>query len=52
MGAVFSDVFCEVFAPGTQDYESMVTLARMVAQCGSSFEDVVKQRKNQEPNHW
>ncbi|KYB29006.1 hypothetical protein TcasGA2_TC030741 [Tribolium castaneum] len=43
---------CEVFPPGTPDYEAMASLGRMVAQCGPGIEEVVKQRKTQDPNLW
>ena len=43
---------CEVFPPGTPDYEAMASLGRMVAQCGPGIEDVVRQRKTQDPNLW
>lgn len=43
---------CEVFPPGTPDYEAMASLGRMVAQCGPGIEEVVKQRKPQDPNLW
>jgi hypothetical protein len=43
---------CEVFPPGTPDYEAMASLGRMVAQCGQGIEDVVRQRKTQDPNLW
>ncbi|KAJ8984649.1 hypothetical protein NQ317_009877 [Molorchus minor] len=36
---------CEVFPPGSPDYEAMASLGRMVAECGQGFEDVVRQRK-------
>jgi hypothetical protein len=41
-----------VFPPGTPDYEAMASLGRMVAQCGQGIEDVVRQRKTQDPNLW
>ncbi|XP_044756831.1 arginine-glutamic acid dipeptide repeats protein-like [Coccinella septempunctata] len=41
-----------VFPPGTADYEAMASLARMVAQCGPSVQDVVQQRKKQDPSLW
>ncbi|XP_063909039.1 arginine-glutamic acid dipeptide repeats protein-like isoform X2 [Zophobas morio] len=37
---------------GTPDYEAMASLGRMVAQCGPGIEDVVRQRKTQDPNLW
>ncbi|XP_060526099.1 uncharacterized protein LOC132701865 isoform X2 [Cylas formicarius] len=37
---------------GTADFEAMASLARMVADCGPSVEDVVKQKKTQDPNLW
>ncbi|XP_044259162.1 formin-like protein 20 isoform X2 [Tribolium madens] len=37
---------------GTPDYEAMASLGRMVAQCGPGIEEVVKQRKTQDPNLW
>lgn len=43
---------CEVFPPGTPDYEAMASLGRMVAQCGPGIEDVVRQRKTQDPSLW
>lgn len=43
---------CEVFPPGSPDYEAMASLARMVIQCGPGIEDVVRQRKNQDPSLW
>lgn len=43
---------CEVFPPGTSDYEAMASLARMVAQCGPSVQEVVQQRKKQDPSLW
>ncbi|KAK9884466.1 hypothetical protein WA026_007309 [Henosepilachna vigintioctopunctata] len=42
----------EVFPPGTADYEAMASLARMVAQCGPGIQDVVQQRKKQDPSLW
>ncbi|KRT78183.1 hypothetical protein AMK59_7691, partial [Oryctes borbonicus] len=41
-----------VFPPGTADYEAMASLGRMVAQCGSGIEDIVRQRKTQDPSLW
>ncbi|KAL3278275.1 hypothetical protein HHI36_013610 [Cryptolaemus montrouzieri] len=41
-----------VFPPGTADYEAMASLARMVAQCGSGIQDIVQQRKKQDPSLW
>ncbi|KAG5892651.1 hypothetical protein JTB14_025445 [Gonioctena quinquepunctata] len=41
-----------VFPPGTPEYEAMASLGRMVAECGDSIEDIVRQRKNQDPNLW
>ncbi|XP_049820564.1 uncharacterized protein LOC109599640 isoform X2 [Aethina tumida] len=41
-----------VFPPGTPDYEAMASLGRMVAQCGPGIEDVVRQRKTQDPSLW
>lgn len=43
---------CAVFPSGTPDYEAMASLGRMVAQCGPGIEDVVRQRKMQDPNLW
>ncbi|XP_074038988.1 uncharacterized protein isoform X2 [Leptinotarsa decemlineata] len=37
---------------GTPEYEAMASLGRMVAECGESIEDIVRQRKNQDPNLW
>ncbi|KAF2900883.1 hypothetical protein ILUMI_05288 [Ignelater luminosus] len=37
---------------GTPEYEAMASLGRMVAQCGPGIEDVVRQRKLQDPNLW
>ncbi|KAJ8917196.1 hypothetical protein NQ315_012688 [Exocentrus adspersus] len=37
---------------GSPDYEAMASLGRMVAECGQGFEDVVRQRKNQDPSLW
>ncbi|CAH0553669.1 unnamed protein product [Brassicogethes aeneus] len=41
-----------VFPPGTPDYEQMASLGRMVAECGTGIEDVVRQRKTQDPSLW
>lgn len=43
---------CEVFPPGSNDYEAMASLGRMVAQCGPGIEDIVRQRKPQDPSLW
>lgn len=43
---------CEVFPPGSDDYEAMASLGRMVAQCGPGIEDIVRQRKPQDPSLW
>lgn len=43
---------CEVFPPGSDDYEAMASLGRMVAQCGTGIEDIVRQRKPQDPSLW
>ncbi|XP_028128844.1 uncharacterized protein LOC114325103 isoform X2 [Diabrotica virgifera virgifera] len=37
---------------GTPEYEAMASLGRMVAECGDTFEDVVRQRKEQDPRLW
>ncbi|XP_030763681.1 bromodomain-containing protein 4 isoform X2 [Sitophilus oryzae] len=37
---------------GGAEFEAMAALARMVADCGPSVEDVVRQKKNQDPNLW
>ncbi|XP_057658879.1 SURP and G-patch domain-containing protein 1-like isoform X1 [Diorhabda carinulata] len=41
-----------VFPSGTPEYEAMASLGRMVAECGDTFEDVVRQRKEQDPRLW
>lgn len=51
MGAVLVTC-CEVFPTGTPEYEAMTSLGRMVAECGDTFEDVVRQRKEQDPRLW
>lgn len=43
---------CEVFPAGSDDYEAMASLGRMVAQCGPGIEDIVRQRKPQDPSLW
>lgn len=43
---------CEVCPIGTPEYEAMASLGRMVVQCGPGIEDVVRQRKHQDPNLW
>lgn len=43
---------CEVFPPGSNEYEAMASLGRMVAQCGAGIEDIVRQRKPQDPSLW
>ncbi|KAL1508940.1 hypothetical protein ABEB36_003754 [Hypothenemus hampei] len=37
---------------GGADFEAMANLARMVAECGPSVEDVVRQKKNRDPELW
>ncbi|KAJ8952932.1 hypothetical protein NQ318_006549 [Aromia moschata] len=37
---------------GSPDYEAMASLGRMVAECGQGIEDIVRQRKNQDPSLW
>ncbi|XP_076258388.1 uncharacterized protein LOC143195269 isoform X2 [Rhynchophorus ferrugineus] len=37
---------------GGAEFEAMAALARMVADCGPSVEDVVRQKKNRDPNLW
>ncbi|XP_050303819.1 bromodomain-containing protein 4-like isoform X3 [Anthonomus grandis grandis] len=34
------------------EFEAMSNLARMVAECGPSVEDVVRQKKNRDPDLW
>ncbi|XP_018319303.1 activating transcription factor 7-interacting protein 1 isoform X2 [Agrilus planipennis] len=41
-----------VYSSGTAEYEAMVSLGRMVAQCGPGIEDIVRQRKQQDPHLW
>ncbi|CAH1155218.1 unnamed protein product [Phaedon cochleariae] len=41
-----------VFHAGTAEFESMTSLGRMVAECGNSIEDIVRQRKKQDPHLW
>ncbi|CAG9836853.1 unnamed protein product [Diabrotica balteata] len=48
---LFKDI-TTVFPPGTPEYEAMASLGRMVAECGDTFEDVVRQRKEQDPRLW
>ncbi|ENN83145.1 hypothetical protein YQE_00498, partial [Dendroctonus ponderosae] len=43
-----SDVFLS-FSLGGAEFEAMANLARMVAECGPSVEDVVRQKKNRDP---
>ncbi|XP_022919527.2 uncharacterized protein [Onthophagus taurus] len=50
-GMPFRDMTA-VFPAGTADYEAMASLGRMVAQCGPGIEDVVRQRKTQDPSLW
>ncbi|CAG9861322.1 unnamed protein product [Phyllotreta striolata] len=55
LGAVPPPGFKEeatVFPTGTPEYEAMASLGRMVAECGDAFEDVVRQRKEQDPRLW
>ncbi|XP_044736541.1 SURP and G-patch domain-containing protein 1 isoform X2 [Chrysoperla carnea] len=37
---------------GSESYAAMSSVARMVAQCGTSFEDAVRQRSHQDPKMW
>ncbi|ERL94086.1 hypothetical protein D910_11368 [Dendroctonus ponderosae] len=46
-----SDVFLS-FSLGGAEFEAMANLARMVAECGPSVEDVVRQKKNRDPELW
>uniref|UniRef100_A0A1Y1KNX0 Uncharacterized protein n=1 Tax=Photinus pyralis TaxID=7054 RepID=A0A1Y1KNX0_PHOPY len=41
-----------VCPPGTSEFEAMASLGRMVAQCGPGIEDIVRERKPQDPNLW
>ncbi|XP_017771547.1 PREDICTED: actin cytoskeleton-regulatory complex protein PAN1-like isoform X2 [Nicrophorus vespilloides] len=47
-----SQTITDVNTPGSADYEAMASLGRMVAQCGQGIEDIVRQRKNQDPSLW
>lgn len=47
----FSDAFLS-FSLGGAEFEAMSNLARMVAECGPSVEDVVRQKKNRDPDLW
>ncbi|KAK5650982.1 hypothetical protein RI129_002011 [Pyrocoelia pectoralis] len=41
-----------VCPPGTSEFEAMASLGCMVAQFGPGIEDIVRQRKPQDPNLW
>ncbi|XP_066254670.1 uncharacterized protein [Euwallacea similis] len=38
--------------PGGDEFEAMANLARMVAECGPSIEEVVRQKKTRDPDLW